>query len=114
MASDTPADSMSVFRYRPGEPVVWYHRRPERSNHRCLYCGAFVGPGSPVASDREHLIGKNFVPAGTLRGDSFNFHFRACCECNRRKSVAEDHVSSVTLFTGPGYETAVNELAQRK
>ena len=107
-------DSAKVFRWRDRQPVVWYRRRPDQSNHWCLYCGAFVGPGSAIESDCEHLIGKNFVPAGTLRGDSFNFLFRACCECNRRKSTAEDHVSSVTLFTGPGHEPAVNDLAQRK
>jgi hypothetical protein len=116
MIPDTTGDRPPVFRWRDRQPVVWYHRRPERSNQQCLYCSRFVGPGSTIESDCEHLIGKNFVPTGTLRGDSFNFHFRACCRCNREKSAAEDHVSSVTLFTSPARaeDAAVNALAERK
>jgi hypothetical protein len=116
MTADTAGDRASVFRWRDKQPTVWYDRRPERSNQLCLYCGAFVGPGSAVDSDCEHLVGKKFVPAGKLRGDSFNFLFRACCRCNREKSTAEDHVSSVTLFTGPARaeDEGVNALAERK
>ena len=42
------------------------------------------------------MIGRNFVPSGTMDGDAFQFLFRACQECNSRKADAERHVSSVT------------------
>jgi hypothetical protein len=62
------------------------------------------------------LIGRNFVPKGSLTGDSFNFVFRACIECNSEKSNAERHVSTVSLFNSPARleGRAINDLAIRK
>ena len=91
-----------IFRFKPNQPVNWHHRSKIRSNQYCLYCSGFIGEGSEIPSDKEHLVGKRFVPPGAFDGGKkFNFHFRACKKCNREKSKLEDHISSVTLFTSP-------------
>jgi hypothetical protein len=101
---------------RTGEVVSWFHKDPARSNQHCLYCAAPVGAApDTVPSDKEHLIGRNLVPTGTL-ASGFNFHFRACRECNARKGDAERHVSSVTLFNSPArlQDARVDAIAARK
>src|SRR5438876_996027 len=105
-----------VYRFRENQPVSWFAADKRRSNRRCLYCGDDLGPGSSVPSSREHLIARNFVPAGTLDETSFNFIFRACTECNGRKADAERHVSTVTLLTSQGRDTdpLINSAATHK
>jgi hypothetical protein len=96
--------------------VKWFHKNPVHSNQHCLYCGVLVGEGATVLSDKEHLIARKFVPTGSLGNDSFNFIFRACCECNGKKADFERHVSSVTLVNSPARATDVraDESARRK
>ena len=105
----------SVFRLRDKQPVVWFHRSLARSNQFCLYCARPLGDGA-IKSDREHVIGRSFVPDGSFGdGKAFNFIFRACANCNAEKANAERHVSSVTLFLSPGRSDAsIDELARRK
>ena len=85
-----------------GKTISWFHYRRELSNQHCLYCGVALGVGATTPSDKEHWIGRNFVPTGTMGKEAFNFLFRACALCNGRKAVAERHISSVTLINGPG------------
>jgi hypothetical protein len=108
---------MLPFGLRPGQPFVWFHRNPAKTNQYCLYCGAAVGAQpDAVPSTKEHLIGRRFVPPGTLDGDSFNFIFRACNVCNQRKSTAERHLSTVSLVSSSARERdpTVDELAGHK
>lgn len=109
--SMSPGDS----RFFTG-PMRWFHTDPARSNQYCPYCGAFVGAGSVIPSDKEHLIGRRFVPTGSLDEGAFNFIFRSCKECNHRKGRAERHVSSITLFTSPGRaeDSRIDAIARRK
>lgn len=77
----------------------------------------FVGEGSETESNKEHLIGREFVPTGAFGdGNQFNFIFRACKKCNDEKSNVERHISTVTLFNSLSRESsqAHNDLAQRK
>lgn len=99
-----------------GQTVSWFHKYPAQSNQHCLYCGVPVGSSSAIASDKEHLIGRNFVPTGTLGRNSFNFIFRACRECNSCKADAERHVSSVTLVNSPArvLDGHADSVARRK
>ena len=91
-----------IFRFRENQPVTWYRKSKAQSNQHCLYCSAFVGVGSEVGSNKEHLIGREFVPKGAFDGgQKFNFIFRACEHCNGKKADFERHVSSVTLFRSP-------------
>lgn len=105
-----------VFKLRPSQPVVWFHRDPARSNKFCLYCGAQVGAGSKVRSNKEHLIGRHFVPVGSMNdGKAFNLIFRACSRCNSGKAELERHVSSVTLYDSLGRaDPQVAKLAAEK
>jgi len=105
-----------VFGTRPGQPVIWFSNDPAQSNQHCPYCGVLVGVGATVASNKEHMIARNFVPRRSLGGDAFNFIFRACVECNQRKADAERHVSTVTLLTSPARDTDadINALALHK
>jgi hypothetical protein len=99
-----------------GQTISWYAASPEHSNACCLYCGRSLRGQSAPKSDKEHLIARNFAPAGTMGGDAFNFLFRACRECNARKAHAERHVSSVTLFNSPSrqVDTRADDAALRK
>lgn len=90
-----------------GRIISWFDKNPLLSNQYCPYCGVFVGASAEVDSDKEHLIGRNFVPKGTLESGGFNFIFRSCRICNARKANAERHISTVTLFNSPS--RAANE-----
>jgi hypothetical protein len=106
-----------IFRYRENQPVVWFREQPSESNCCCPYCGAYVGNGSDRTSNKEHLIGKKFIPSGMSDdGKGFNFIFRACEECNSSKSDIERHVSSITLFRSPARSqlSHVDAIADRK
>lgn len=63
-------------------------------NDNCAYCGRTFG--ADLAPTREHVIGRRFVPKGTLDG-VFNLHLRACQECNNGKSALEDDISVITM-----------------
>ena len=103
------------FNFKENQPVVWFHKDDALSNQYCLYCHKSVRT-SDVASNKEHLIGRSFVPTGLLDGGrAFNFIFRACVECNTEKAEVERHISSVSLFTSQGrVDENVNALANRK
>lgn len=105
------------FRYKQNQPVNWFNRSPSKSNQHCLYCGRFVGEGADIESNKEHLIGRDFVPTGEFdNGRAFNFIFRACKRCNDEKAEAERHLSAVTLYRSPARKEAekYNEIAHRK
>ena len=85
--------------YEKNQPIVWFNKNLEKTNQHCLYCGVFVGVDSEVSSNKEHLVGRQFVPLGSFQnGNQFNFIIRACERCNKRKSEIERHVSSVTMM----------------
>ncbi len=80
------------------QPTNW-HRGS--GNKVCLYCNEQFD-GINVIATKEHLIGRNFVPRGSLNGgSSFNFIFKACRRCNNDKSGLEGHVSAVTQLMSP-------------
>jgi hypothetical protein len=104
-----------VFGFKEGQATVWFHKDRERSNRYCLYCGRDLIV-EVARSNKEHLIGREFVPTGTLDGTAFNLIFRGCAKCNDRKGALEGHISTVTLFVSPARsESAViDQLARRK
>ena len=80
-------------------PIVWFHKRIEKSNKFCPYCGRYFGEDWKNISNKEHLIGRKFIPyIYSKENEDFNFIFRACAECNNLKSTLEGHVSSVSLY----------------
>jgi hypothetical protein len=96
-------------------PVIWFSDDLSVTNQHCLYCGSAVGLDCEIPSDREHLIGRRFVPPGSLEG-TFNLIFRACKACNAIKGNAERHVSSLTLLNSPARldDERVDAEARRK
>lgn len=103
------------FNYKDVGATVWYHKRHSKSNQYCPYCGIYIGDKT-APSNKEHLIGRNFIPNIANDGKSFNFIFRSCVACNSEKSKAERHISSVTLFNSPSrFENKeIENLALRK
>ncbi len=62
-------------------------------NLTCPYCGCELDKES---STKEHVVGRRFVPVGTLYQD-WNLILRACMLCNGRKSDLEDDISVITM-----------------
>lgn len=62
-------------------------------NRTCVYCGKGVELRD---STKEHVIGRRFVPRGTL-DRSWNLIVRACTHCNSAKAELEDDISAITL-----------------
>lgn len=115
---DQDPNRQPVFGERRGTgAVVWFHGNARLSNQNCLYCGEFLGEGSEIASDKEHLIGRRMVPVGSLSDPaSFNLIFRACVTCNQEKAALEDHISAITLLSSAGRaeDARIDDLARRK
>ena len=104
-----------VHNYKKNQPIVWFNGKKEKSNQYCLYCGAFVGKGSMVDSNKEHLIARQFVPTGAFQdGSQFNFIFRACEACNSNKSELERHVSSITLYNSAHKQEKIEYVERAK
>ena len=62
-------------------------------NRTCPYCGSRL---ESIPSDEDHVIGRKFVPKGTLK-TSWNLALRACQKCNVEKSGLEDDISAITM-----------------
>jgi hypothetical protein len=64
-----------------------------RTSH-CPYC---FGPLTPeVPQDEDHVIGRRFVPVGSLAA-AWNLLLTACRDCNAEKAVLEGEISAATL-----------------
>jgi len=62
-------------------------------NQTCVYC--FIELTSEI-STKEHVVGRRFVPKGTLDGE-WNLIVRSCRRCNSKKSDLEDDISAITM-----------------
>jgi hypothetical protein len=65
-------------------------------NLNCIYCGNLFDE-SVVRKTTEHVIGRRFVPKGSLE-NQWNLIANACESCNGSKSALEDDISAITLF----------------
>jgi hypothetical protein len=63
-------------------------------NITCPYCGIELNDDN---STKEHVIGRRFVPKGTLDGH-WNLIVRACARCNSEKADLENDISAISLF----------------
>jgi len=83
-------------------------------NLTCPYCGCELDKAS---STKEHVIGRRFVPVGTLYQD-WNLILCACKTCNVRKSDLEDDISVITMhhdaFGNSPSSEAVAEVERKK
>lgn len=84
-------------------------------NTSCIYC--FQEFGKDIESDDEHVIGRNFVPSGSIKANDWNLIARACKTCNNEKSKLENEVSAVTLqpdIATPHTNVVLQDLSRRK
>jgi hypothetical protein len=63
-------------------------------NLNCLYCGRAFG--EEILPTIEHVIGRRFVPKGSLR-QQWNLIANACRPCNNIKANLEDDVAAISL-----------------
>ena len=68
------------------------HGRP-LSNLTCPYCAE---PVNRATRKKEHVIGRRFVPKGTLN-NCWNLILWSCDDCNGKKSDLEDDISAITM-----------------
>ncbi len=70
---------------------------PNRAHHlnniNCVYCGNLLMDSE---SNKEHVVGRRFVPKGCLDGE-WNLIANACLKCNGHKSNLEDDISAITM-----------------
>jgi hypothetical protein len=62
-------------------------------NGTCPYCAVTLDEHN---RSKEHVIGRRFVPVGSL-DKRWNLILRACRDCNNRKSDLEDDIAAVSL-----------------
>jgi hypothetical protein len=68
--------------------------KPTRlKNVVCPYCGVGL---SKENTTKEHVVGRKFVPKGTL-ANQWNLILNACRVCNNHKSDLEDDISAITM-----------------
>ncbi len=74
----------------PGKAIIL-------KNKTCPYCGIKL---SDENTTKEHVIGRNFVPKGSLE-KSWNLILYTCSKCNNDKSNLEDDISAITQINSP-------------
>jgi hypothetical protein len=85
-------------------------------NCTCGYCETALSRDNRTT---EHLVGRRFVPKGSLNGQ-WNLIFNACRPCNHAKSQLEDDISATSLQPDaigrfhPLADSSHREEAQRK
>lgn len=72
--------------------------RVRLDNTKCAYCHKPFSKELPA--EDEHVIGRRFVPKGSLAAQ-WNLIVRSCRPCNERKCSLENEVSAITMRPGP-------------
>jgi hypothetical protein len=75
-----------------------YHppnKRMMLKNRTCAYCHRPFD--KDLRPEEEHVIGRRFVPRGTL-AKQWNLILRSCRECNERKAELENDISAITMI----------------
>lgn len=78
--------------------ILLNSKATQLANIACVYCGNVDEPNNPLTD--EHIVGRNFVPRGSL-ATGWSLVVKACCRCNNEKSDLEDDISAITL-SDPG------------
>lgn len=94
-----------------GQPITALsaNRAVTLDNISCPYCGSLLaGKRSTV----EHVIGRRFVPKGTMNA-CWNLILRACEDCNARKAGLEDDISAITMAPDMAGRYAESEAVLR-
>lgn len=83
-----PSTSPPELRHYPA------NRTMRLRNLNCAYCNCDLVAAAHV--DEDHVIGRRFVPRGTLHG-AWNLILRVCRPCNAEKAELEDDISAITM-----------------
>src|SRR6266404_4166969 len=68
--------------------------KPQRLyNVTCAYCGLALTKDNTT---KEHVVGRRFVPKGTLENE-WNLILNACASCNNRKAELENDISAISM-----------------
>jgi hypothetical protein len=73
--------------FNPDKPV-------KLPNKKCAYCGV---PLRRSIATKDHVVGRRFVPEGTL-ATGFSLLVQACSPCNNRKASVENFISVITML----------------
>lgn len=65
-------------------------------NITCPYCRLSINFNNKDLWDKDHVIGRRFVPKGALN-NQWNIQVNAHKECNNKKSKLEDDISAITM-----------------
>jgi transcription elongation factor Elf1 len=65
-------------------------------NSTCPFCGEELNDKN---SNKEHVIGRRFVPKCSLN-QNWNLILNSCKNCNNKKSDLENDLSAITLYSG--------------
>lgn len=79
-------------------------------NKNCIYC---LRPfASKEDKTKEHVIGRRFVPRGTLE-TGWNLIAWACKDCNSRKAELEDDISAISMHPDTAGRFATEDIRLR-
>lgn len=95
--------SDGVIRKPPDRAIILH-------NETCPYCGV---PLTRETRTKEHVVGRRFVPRGTLH-QHWNLIVWACESCNRRKAELEDDLSAISMQPDPWGAHARDDVRLRK
>ena len=87
MTKQTAQTNTPTMTDLPGNQVI------HLDNRSCPYCGKTLIKDT---TDKEHVIGRRFVPKGKLDGQ-WNLVLNACTNCNNIKSELENDISAITM-----------------
>jgi hypothetical protein len=76
-----------LLAFNPNKPVTL-------PGNRCAYCGDML---ERRTSTQDHVVGRKFVPEGTL-ATGFFLQVKSCRPCNDRKAALEDDISIITML----------------
>ena len=78
-------------------------------NTTCPYCGLPINFNDRDSWDKDHVIGRRFVPKGELN-NQWNLQVNAHKNCNNFKSKLEDDISAISMQPdGLGYHHSDND-----
>lgn len=97
--NDTPESKEKLKHHPVNRPIVL-------RNRTCAYC---ISPFSQQSRPtKEHVIGRRFVPLGTLNGQ-WNLILNVCRTCNGEKADLENDISVITMLPDASGKFAVND-----
>ena len=87
------------------------NKRMVLKNQTCAYCHRQFD--EELRPEVEHVIGRRFVPRGTLANE-WNLIVRSCRACNARKAELENDISAITMLPDEFGRFESHEVASKE